>query len=294
MRWTVKDKHQGIPIRQYLRTVHMFSSRLIKAIIHEGGKVSVNGKEQDVRYELMPGDELAIQFPPEKKPPFIRPEKIYLPIIYEDDDLLIINKPPNMATMPSVNYRRGTVANGLLAYYEQNDIPYTVHIITRLDYETSGLMLIAKHRYCHSLLAKIHQEGQLKRKYKAIVDGHLTATTGMISKRIGRKEGSIIERTVTETGKKAVTHYQVIKELKKHSFVQIELETGCTHQIRVHFSYKRHPLLGDNLYGGSTDILKRQALHCYKLSFVHPITDEDKTFYSSIPPDMKEIIQHRH
>src|SRR5699024_10540260 len=127
--------------------------------------------------------------------------------------------------------------------------------------------LIAKHRYSHSLLSSLQKKGEIKRKYQAITTGILSADTGIITKRIGRKDGSIIERTVREDGQEAITHYKTIKKTINHTFVDIELETGRTHQIRVHISSIGHPLVGDDLYGGSEDLIKRQALHCNHISF---------------------------
>ena len=290
MNWTIQKQHANMSIREYLRTVHKFSSRLITAIIHHGGRIEVNLKQQRVNYYLKMGDELTVQFPPEKKSQKMKAEYIPLEIIYEDDHLMVINKPSQIATMPSLNDPTGTIANGLLAYYETYRIPYAVHIVTRLDRDTSGLMLIAKHRYCHSLLASAHEHGRLKRKYEAIVHGHLQNKTGTINLRIGRKEGSIVERIVSETGKVAITHFKVVEILNNHSHIHIDLETGRTHQIRVHFSHLGHPLVGDDLYGGSIDHMKRQALHCCELSFVHPITDDKLTFKLPLPPDMKKFI----
>lgn len=288
--WTIREEHAGLSIRSYLRTVHKFSRRLLTSIINEGGCIEVNGKEQTVKYLLRAGDELKLTFPPEKKNKYMIPENIPLDIIYEDNDLLVINKPPHVVTMPSLNHPTGTIAHGLLAYYEKHQIPYTIHIVTRLDRDTSGLMLVAKHRYCHSLLSFAQQSGQIYRTYKAIVHGHLQQTSGTINAPIGRKEGSIIERTVTQSGKKAITHYNVTEELNDYSLLHIELETGRTHQIRVHFSHVGHPLVGDDLYGGSKKYMKRQALHCYKLSFIHPITHVRKTFCIPPPHDMKQFI----
>lgn len=290
IRLKVPHEYADMSIRQYLRTIHQFSNRLLTTIIHHGGRIEVNGKRKLVNYCLKVDDELTITFPPEKKDHFMTPEDLPLEIVYEDNDLLIINKPPQMVTMPSFNHPSGTIANGILAYYEKHHIPYTVHVVTRLDRDTSGLMLIAKHRYCHSLLATAHEHGQLKRTYEAIVHGHLQANSGTINERIGRKEGSIIERTVTERGKRAITHYKVVKLLNNHAHVHIELETGRTHQIRVHFSHIGHPLAGDDLYGGSTDDINRQALHCNELSFIHPLTDKRLTFHLPTPSDMKRLI----
>src|SRR5699024_6209081 len=189
-------------------------------------------------------DQLEIYFPPEKKGYYMEAEDLPLDIVYEDPYIIIINKDPGMITIPSPHNPSGTVANGLLFYYEQNDINYTVHVVTRLDRNTSGLLLIAKNRYVHSLFSKSLAKGKVKRQYKAIVEGQLEPKKGTISANIGRKKDSIIERAVIKDGKNAVTHYEVQDQTKEHTLVNIALETGRTHQIRVHFSYIGHPLAG--------------------------------------------------
>lgn len=279
-----------MPIREYLQKIHSFSRRIIIALKFDGGQILVNGFPRTVRYCLATGDLLAIVFPSEKIAENLIPEDISLDIIYEDPDIIIINKEAGMATMPSMNHRSGTVANGLLAHYQKNDINYTIHVVTRLDRDTSGLMLIAKHRYSHSLLAESQLNGKLKREYKALVDGHPKNKQGTINAKIARKKGSIIERTVSDLGKEAITHYKVIAEYNNHSLVQVELETGRTHQIRVHFSNIGHPLLGDDLYGSNHNALKRHALHCDCLTFEHPLLNKEISFQVSIPVDMKNLI----
>lgn len=290
MEWKINSTHEGMFIRDYLKTVHGFSNRILIAIKHKGGAILVNSTPQTVRYRLRVGDKLEIQFPPEEKGALMIAEKLPLSIIAEDEDIIIINKKPGMATTPSPHNTSGTVANRLLAYYEAHNIPYTIHTVTRLDRDTSGLLLIAKHRYSHSLLAMAQQNGGINRKYLAIIEGHLTIKKGTLTYPIGRKQGSIIERTVSNTGKSATTHYKVISETQDHSLVEIELETGRTHQIRVHFSHIGHPLAGDNLYGGSTDKINRQALHCYELCFQHPTQNRECFFQRPIPADMKQLI----
>ena len=290
MEWKISLEYQGLTIREYLQTIHSFSKRFIIAIKFDGGRITVNGQQETVRYQLAVGDLLVIQFPPEKKGNYMTPEEMPLTIFYEDSDIIILDKPAGIATIPSPHIQTGTVANGLLAYYARKDIPYTIHTVTRLDRGTSGLLLIAKHRYSHSLLATSQLAGEVKRKYKAIVEGKLVDKQGVINAPIGRKPGSIIERTVVETGRKAITHYNVEAENQTHSLVDIELETGRTHQIRVHFSHIGHPLAGDDLYGGSANIINRQALHCYELSFKHPTTKKKVSYQLGIPSDMRQLV----
>ncbi|OZU90612.1 RNA pseudouridine synthase [Virgibacillus indicus] len=289
MKWTITNEHNGMIIREYLQNVHGFSRRLIKQVKFDGGDILVNGMPKTVRYALKPKDILEIKFPPEKIGSHILPEEMELAIVYEDDAIIIVEKPAGIATIPSLHHQTGSLANGLLGYYKKNNIPFTIHVVTRLDRDTTGLVLIAKHRYSHSLLSASQKAGEVRRKYMAVIEGILQKKQGTIDAQIGRKPGSIIERIVTETGKNAVTHYKVIRETGKHSLLEIELETGRTHQIRVHFSFMKHPLAGDNLYGGSTELITRQALHCCEISFNHPVTKKVMTFQSPLPADIKSL-----
>ncbi|WP_229683162.1 RluA family pseudouridine synthase [Virgibacillus oceani] len=287
MQWTIKQEHEGMLIRDYLQQVHGFSRRILKAVKLDGGEIAVNGVPQTVRFVLAADDVLTIQFPPEDKGTFMEPESIPLSIVYEDDAVIVIDKQAGAATIPSRHHATGTIANGLLAYYAKHSIPYTIHIVTRLDRDTSGLLLVAKHRYSHSILAASQKAGKVKRKYRAIVEGHPLQRNGTIDAPIDRKEGSIIERAVVSSGKRAVTHYEVVDESPSHTMVNVQLETGRTHQIRVHFAHLGHPLAGDDLYGGSVTRISRQALHCCELTFMHPITKEIVHFQSAVPDDMR-------
>src|SRR5699024_5727205 len=153
-----------------------------------------------------------------------------------------VDKPDHMATIPSIHHPSGTLANAILFYYKKNNIPYTVHIVTRLHRGPSGFLLIAKNRTSHSLLAAFQQEGGIERHSQPVVTGLISEKKGIINKNIGRKDGSIIERTIREDGKPAITLYETVKHSRSHSLVNIELKTGRTHQIRVHFSALGHPL----------------------------------------------------
>lgn len=290
VKWTITNEYDGMLVRDYLQQVQGVSRRILKEVKFAGGEIRVNGKAQSVRFSLGTGDQLELKLPPETIGTCMYPETMPLSVVYEDDGVLVIDKPAGIATIPSMNQPSGTIANGVLAYYKQQRIPFTVHVVTRLDRDTSGLLLIAKHRYSHSLLSRLQREGKVKRHYQAIVEGTLPMNQGTINKPIGRKQGSIIERTVTETGKQAITHYHVIQETAAHSLVDVNLETGRTHQIRVHFSHIGHPLVGDDLYGGTSNVIDRQALHCYQIEFEHPFTREVMRFNSAIPEDMNRLI----
>jgi 23S rRNA pseudouridine1911/1915/1917 synthase len=219
------------------------------------------------------------------------PQPLPLSIVYEDDYLLVVNKPPFMSTIPSREHPTGTLANALLYYYDQQQLPTTIHVVTRLDRDTSGLLLVAKHRHVHHLLSELQKRGQIKRRYEAVCHGQLSQDKGTIDAPIGRKSDSIIEREVREDGQRAVTHFQVIKRMQHYTHVSLQLETGRTHQIRVHMSHIGHPLVGDELYGGSREKLSRQALHSKELSFFHPFVQKEYCFQSDLPEDMKRLIE---
>lgn len=284
----ITEKYEGILLREYVLNELNVSNRLLKRL-KIGGKLLINGDKQTVRYVLKTDDVLKIVFPPEEKSS-VFPEKMGLEIVYEDEDLLVINKEAGIPTIPSKLHPTGTLANGIAYYYKEKNIPYTIHIVTRLDKDTSGLVLVAKHQYSHSLLSDLQRENKIKRMYRAIIHGSLDKKKGTIDAPIGRNPDSIIERMVRDDGKRAVTHFEVIQQTGAYSEVKIDLETGRTHQIRIHFSYLSHPLVGDDLYGGKTEKINRQALHCAEITFIHPLSKEKIQIVSNLPADMQIII----
>lgn len=290
MKWTITENNDNMMIRDFLRQIAQFSKRLLVKAKSQDGKILVNGEFKTVRYVLKQGDILEIILPKEQLGNRMTPEEIPLSIVYEDDYILLLNKPAGMATIPSRHHPAGTIANGVLHYYAVKNIPSTVHVVTRLDRDTSGLLLIAKNQYSHSLLSNLQKRHAIHRKYMAVVSGQMFNNRVTIDVPIGRKENSIIERTITAKGKKAITHYEVLKAFKNKTLLEVRLETGRTHQIRVHFSSIGHPLLGDDLYGGDTDGLNRQALHCSEISFQHPFTAEKMTFSSSLAKDIAAFL----
>lgn len=291
MKWMIGQEHRGMNVRDYLRQVQGFSRRMLIAIKHqEEGGILVNEIPVTVRFLLSEGDEIEVIFPEEEKGPLMKAEDLRLKIVYEDDAIIVIDKQPFMATLPSRHHLTGTLANGVLGHYERKGLTNTVHVVTRLDRNTSGLVLIAKNSYSHSIMAETQKAGSLSRKYQAIIEGDIKKDQGTIHAPIDRKEDSIIERMVKNTGKDAITHFHVLDRLADHSFVEIELETGRTHQIRVHFSHIGHPLAGDDLYGGHTDHMKRHALHCFELEFQHPLRLEKLKVRSELPEDMKQLL----
>ena len=290
LKWTITSKKEGMLVREYLREKGI-SKAALTDIKFRGGAIQINGQHATVRHILKAGEELVISFPPEERGKGMISENIPLDIIYEDEHVIVINKRPYMATIPSREHPSGTVANALLHYYDQQQLPNTVHVVTRLDRDTSGLMLVAKNRFIHHLLSQQHQQKAVHRTYEALVHGVMEQETGTIDAPIARKEESIIERIVHESGQRAVTHFRVVNKYGNITHVALELETGRTHQIRVHMAHLGHPLLGDDLYGGRRDRIDRQALHSKMLTFYHPIVEKMMTFIAPLPDDMEQVLK---
>ncbi|MBM7586540.1 23S rRNA pseudouridine1911/1915/1917 synthase [Bacillus pakistanensis] len=288
IKWTIKERDENKKIKHFLHE-NLISRRTLKAIKFDGGHIHVNGKEIDVRYPLKVGDLLEVAFPPEIKSEKIQGEVIPMDIVYEDRDVLVVNKPAGMNTIPSREHPEGSLANAIIGYYERNQVHSTVHIVTRLDRQTSGLLLVAKHRHVHHLFSLQQNDNIVKRRYEALVEGKLENEQGSIIAPIGRKLSSIIEREVRNDGRYACTHYKVLGEYDEFSHLSLELETGRTHQIRVHLSHIGHPLLGDDLYGGKMDRINRQALHCVQLSFYHPVCKKKMNFFCKLPEDIQQL-----
>ncbi|GGE51324.1 pseudouridine synthase [Pullulanibacillus camelliae] len=280
-----------MPLRDFLIQELKLSRTAINKVKHGGGSLLVNGQPVTVRAKLSEQDRVDVIFPPEAKGEGITSEKMPLDIHFEDDLMLILNKPAYLATVPGYNHRHQALANGVSYYLEQQQKAYTAHPVTRLDRNTSGLVLFAKHSVAHDWFVRMQKERTLHRMYLAIVHGRLSSQRGTIAAPIGRKVGSIIERCVTTEGKHAVTHYEVVKEMANRSLIAITLETGRTHQIRVHLSHIGHPLVGDDLYGGSTAVMPRHALHSAKLVFQHPYTNQRMEASSPLPEDMQALLR---
>ncbi|RFU68010.1 RluA family pseudouridine synthase [Peribacillus saganii] len=289
LEWTADAKYEGILLRSFLQENSVSRSALTD-IKFKGGRIEVNEREVTVRHPIQAGDRIRLTFPPEQPSEGLIPQTIPLTIKYEDDYVLAVVKPPFMNTIPSREHPSESLANALAGYYLAKGLSSTVHIVTRLDRDTSGLLLIAKHRHIHHLLSEQQKKGLVQRRYEAIVHGNLEADKGIIEVPIGRKPTSIIEREVRMDGKYACTEFTVISRLESRTHIGLQLRTGRTHQIRVHMAYAGHPLCGDDLYGGSNEEIARQALHCCQLSFTHPITNDLITLTEPLPQDIRELL----
>lgn len=267
--------------------------------------ILVNGIWEHVTYSLQPLDILEVCIEEKEASQKIVPVDIPLDIIYEDDDLLVVNKPADMPVHPSMGNYENTLANAVAWHYASQDIPFVFRCINRLDRNTTGLTIIAKHMVSANILSRMVAERDIHREYLAIVQDKYLPDMGIIYAPIGRKEGSAIERTVDFiNGDRAITQYQVLGRENGYALVALKLETGRTHQIRVHMKYMKCPLVGDGLYNPKdvsylsslaegekdTRILKRQALHSAKLEFSHPITKEPMCFTQKLPDDMTNFL----
>lgn len=270
------------------------SKRALTAIKFEGGLLTVNGVERNVRHPLQIGDRVEVKFPLEEKSEGLVVEYGELTIVYEDEAILVLDKPAHQSTIPSREHPTKSIANNVCGYFEQQGLASTVHIVTRLDRDTSGLLCIAKHAHIHHLTGLAQRSGEVSREYEAIVHGHVIEDCQSIVAPIGRKDTSIIEREVREDGQFAHTDFLVKRRFYRQeepmTHIRLKLHTGRTHQIRVHMAYLGHPLVGDELYGGTRKLIDRQALHCVSLSMQHPLTSEVLHITSSLHEDMQQLI----
>ena len=279
-------------INQILKQEFKLSARLMhKVIINK--LVLLNNKQIDTRSSINIGDNVKIDLNYEEENDNIVPVKMNLDILFEDDCLLIINKPAGIAVHPSILHFEDSLSNGIRFYFDSIGLKKKIRPVNRLDLDTSGIIVFAKNEFVQECLIRQMNNNIFKKEYIAIVTGHLKEKSGVINLPIARKENSIIERCISEKGQNAITKYEVFKELDSISVVKCFLETGRTHQIRVHFMAIGHPLIGDSLYGSKSSLINRQALHCYSISFVHPITKEVLNITCNLPKDMENIFKQK-
>ena len=265
----------------------------VQALI-EKGMVLVNGREVSKNYKLRGGEEVTVEIP-EPEPMDAVPEEIPLDIVYEDADLLVVNKPKGMVVHPAHGNYKGTLVNALL--YHCGDSLSGINgvvrpgIVHRIDKNTSGLLIVAKNDASHLKLAEQIKAHSFTREYEAVACGYFKDTEGTVDAPIGRHKTDRKKMCVTgENSRNAVTHYSVIKQYGGYAHLRLRLETGRTHQIRVHLSYIGHPVLGDDVYGKPFKGLEGQCLHARKIGFVHPSTGEYMEFVSELPDYFRAVL----
>jgi 23S rRNA pseudouridine1911/1915/1917 synthase len=274
----ISEADSGRQIRDFLKSFGVSSSLLVKLKQTENG-ITKNGVFARSIDTLKASDVLKIKILPSGHMP--SPTKMDIEIVYEDEDLIVLNKPPLLPVHESRNHIGDTLSN-FVAYHLDNDTAFRA--VFRLDRDTSGLVVVAKHELAASKLA-----GKIDKDYYAVVGG-IIKENGTIDQPIARCGDSIIKRKVDESGERAVTHYFVISQKNGNTLLRFKLDTGRTHQIRVHMQSIGHSLLGDSLYGGDCTLLNRQALHCKDVYFTHPITQEKMHITSDFPNDIKGVI----
>lgn len=288
--YTVNTPNLYNTVRDVLKNYFLVSSRLLLKL-KNNNCVFLNNKKCSINSTISLGDIVSFSLDYEEDNSNIVATNIPLNIVYEDECLSIINKQPNVAIHPSMLHYDNSLSNGVKFYFDSIGLKKKIRPVNRLDRNTSGLVIFAKNEYVQEFLIKQMQNNTFSKEYLAILEGTLDNKYGTINAPIARKKDSIIERCVDENGDTSITHYKVIKEFNNLSLVNFKLETGRTHQIRVHSSYIGHPILGDDLYGNKSSIIYRQALHSYKISFIHPKTREKMCFEIDLPKDMINIIE---
>ena len=278
--YIIDEDSAGLRVEQFLRRKR-YSGQNLSEIKRMPKSILVNGVHYYMRQELSKGDHLQVRICETQNSEKIPPTKLPLDIIYEDEDLLVLNKPAGMPIHPSLNNYTNSMANALAYYFQSQGKPFIFRCCNRLDRDTSGLTIVSKHLVSGSILSDMTKYREVHREYLAIARGSVTPS-----------EGTIIERTVDwEHGEDAVTHYKVVKEANGHSLVSLRLETGRTHQIRIHMKYLGYPLIGDYLYNPDMEYMTRQALHSHHMEFTHPITGEHMSFTAPLPEDMARVMQ---
>ena len=285
------DKYHTV--KEVIKSYYNVSDRLLTKL-KKNKHILLNNSFSNINSIIKLGDEIQINLDFEEESSNIIPKQMALDILFEDDSLIIINKSSNMAIHPSILHFENSLSNGLKYYFNSKNIKKKISPVNRLDKDTSGIVVFAKNEYIQESLIKQMKSHDFKKEYYAILEGFIENKKQKIIAPISRKQNSIIEREVSEKGDFAVTHLELIKNFEynntKLAFVKFILETGRTHQIRVHSKYINHPILGDSLYGNSSILISRQALHAYKIDFIHPITKRNMELIAPIPDDIKRIL----
>ncbi len=269
----------------------------------EQGQVLVNGQTAKPKYKISGDEEIQLTVQSIESEENCVAEDIPLDIVHQDESIIVINKSADFVVHPAAGHYSGTVMNALLHFDPSlAEIP-RAGIVHRLDKDTTGVMVVARNLRAHKYLVDQIQKHEVEREYQAVVFGVLTGG-GMVDQPIGRHPRDRIKMAVRENGREAITHYRLLKRFREHSHVKVQLETGRTHQIRVHMSHLRHPIVGDPVYAGRHRVpagalpelldflqhFKRQALHAWRLSFTHPETDEEVSYEAPLPADMQQLL----
>jgi len=321
-KYTVKDTDRELSIKELLSRNFGFSSRFMTKL-KQNRLIFLNGENMPGWVTPEPGDVITVNTPDETSD--FPPEDIPIHVVYEDRDLLVINKQPGFVVHPTKGKPYHTMANGIMKKMLDEGESYKIRFVNRLDMNTSGLLIVAKNSHAQDNLTKQMKSDHIQKKYKAIVDGVIAEDSGTIDLPLGRPDPDEVERwvlPVEDGGYPSVTHFRVLERYKAHTLVELQLETGRTHQIRVHLSYCGHPIIGDHLYCNGdpfeyrrihgdprppldgtksprmetnpeivSPYIDRQALHAFSLTFTHPVTGEELHLEAPLPEDMEKAIE---
>lgn len=312
---TVADKQEPLRIDKYLQIYRQNSSRNKISQTCRAGNVVVNGTAVKQNYRVRPGDEISVLLAHPPRQNEVRPQEMPLNIVYEDEDLVVVDKPAGLVVHPGHGNWDGTLVNGLAWHFQQNEVKTDldrVGLVHRIDKDTSGLLVIAKNEFALSHLAKQFFDRKTRRLYWAFVWGNVSEDSGTITGHIGRHLKNRLQMAVFEDGshgKHAVTHYKVLERFRYMTWVECKLETGRTHQIRAHFKHLGHTLFNDERYEGHIplrgenlpkyrhfirnvfEVLPRHALHAHTLGFMHPVSGKEMYFESPMPADMQAAVE---
>ncbi|MBQ3090659.1 MAG: RluA family pseudouridine synthase [Oscillospiraceae bacterium] len=289
----IDERFDGLSIHHILRYKKKLSGTLIRRIKWLEDGILLDGERVNTRTAVRKGQTLSVRLSDPSVQSGIPPVDLPLKIVYEDRDIVIVDKDPGMPSHPGPGHWGDSLGNALIAHWGKTDPHADFHPVHRLDKGTSGLMVVAKHPYAQDRLRESLHSGGFQRSYLAVCEGKLSPAAGVIDLPIGRAEDSIIRRQVNGAdSQRAVTSYQTVFAGQERSLVSLTLETGRTHQIRVHMAHIGHPLAGDFLYGKEIGAISRPALHSSRLSLLHPVTEERMRFISPLPDDMRTLFSH--
>lgn len=280
---------EDLTLKEILLDKLNFSVRSLSKMKREKS-VLVNGEFKKLSSNIVKGDLIEVRI--DEDMANFEPQDLNLNIIYDDFDIIMVNKPPFMVVHPTKSHFDKTIANGVTDYIIKKNEKVKVRFVNRLDMNTSGLVIVAKNAYAHHVLSKDMSGDKVIKRYITVVNGVVENDEGTINQPIYRPTEDSIKRVVDERGQASVTHYKVLERLNNATVLEVKLETGRTHQIRVHMNFIGHGIIGDELYGYvNEDLINRQALHAYSLEFMQPRTKEILEFKADIPSDMKDLIE---
>jgi pseudouridine synthase, rluA family len=291
MKLTYVNSSKYSNVKEVLKAEFSMSDRLLLKL-KKLDKIYLNGNVTSVNHPVLENNLIECYLDYEEDNSNIVPTEMPLNIIYEDEAYIVVNKPAGIPVHPSMDHYTDSLSNGIAFYFNQIGLKKKIRPVNRLDKDTSGIVIFAKNEYIQECLVRQMKSKEFIKKYIAVVNGNLDNLEGTINAPIARKEGSIIERCVSETGDIAITHYKVLKRKTDFDIVECILETGRTHQIRVHFAYLGHSLLSDTLYGTSSSLINRQALHAYKVEFTHPLSKKKVKYIATVPEDLNKLMEN--